>query len=67
MQMEFRLCQHFLKAHDFYEGVRAVLLERDNNPVWSPNRLGEISAEDVESYFAELKEGDLRFEDVQAA
>lgn len=65
MQMEFRLCQHFLRSHDFYEGVRAVLIDRDNKPMWQPNRLGEISDADVNVYFDALIDGDLQF--VEAA
>ena len=64
MQMEFRLCQHFLHGHDFYEGVRASLIDRDNNPRWKPNRLGAINDKEVEAYFASQPEGDLFFEEV---
>ena len=41
---------------DFYEGVRAVLVDRDNDPKWNPNelKLKEISNEVVERYFSKL-------------
>ncbi len=36
MRMEFRLALALAPAHDFVEGVRALLIDRDNTPAWSP-------------------------------
>jgi len=36
MRMEFRLAMELAPAHDFIEGVRALLIDRDNRPVWLP-------------------------------
>lgn len=63
MQMEFRLCQHFLHHHDFYEGVRAALIDRDNRPIWQPKKLDDVSEETINSYFEVLSKGDLEFEE----
>ena len=38
--LEYRLTQHFMAGHDFYEGVRAVVVDKDQNPRWRPPRLG---------------------------
>ncbi len=35
LENEFRLAQYFVRQPDFYEGVRAVLIEKDGNPQWS--------------------------------
>ena len=34
MTMEFRLAMALAPAHDFIEGVRALLIDRDNKPAW---------------------------------
>ncbi|CUW38761.1 putative enoyl-CoA hydratase [Magnetospirillum sp. XM-1] len=36
MRMEFRLALSLAPAHDFVEGVRALLIDRDNTPAWNP-------------------------------
>jgi enoyl-CoA hydratase len=59
MQLEFRLTNRFMRGHDFYEGVRAVIVEKDNAPNWKPATLADIKAEDVLAYFAALPRGDL--------
>jgi len=37
-------------------GVRALLIDKDNNPKWKPSRLEDVTQEVVESYFAPLDE-----------
>ncbi|WP_428912541.1 enoyl-CoA hydratase/isomerase family protein [Niallia sp. Krafla_26] len=49
--MELALSMNFMKNHDFYEGVRSVLVDKDRNPQWDPKTFAEVSPEDVESYF----------------
>lgn len=54
-KMEFRMSQAFMKeGSDFYKGIRAVLVDKDHNPQWSPATLEEVTDEMVESYFAPL-------------
>ena len=48
---DFILAQHFVRGHDFYEGVRAVLVDKDNMPVWEPKTLDEVSNLMVQDYF----------------
>ena len=55
-QVEYRLTQHIMKEKDFYEGVRAVLVDRDNAPKWSPSVLEAVTREKLEWYFSPLAE-----------
>jgi enoyl-CoA hydratase len=59
MRLEFRLTNRFMRGHDFYEGVRAVIVEKDNAPKWKPATLAEVTPDDVSAYFAALPGGDL--------
>ncbi|XP_058469389.1 3-hydroxyisobutyryl-CoA hydrolase, mitochondrial [Solea solea] len=59
--MEYRLSQACMRGHDFYEGVRAVLVDRDQNPKWKPSKLEEVSEQSLEQCFASLGEKDLTF------
>lgn len=44
-------------------GVRALLIDKDNNPQWNPKSLGEVTDEYIESYFKKLNpDQELNFE-----
>lgn len=51
LNMEYNLCHAFLQSHDFYEGVRALLVDKDKNPQWQPATLEEVTEEQVQQYF----------------
>ncbi|EGC35152.1 hypothetical protein DICPUDRAFT_33863 [Dictyostelium purpureum] len=55
LEMEFRISQHFLEKPDFFEGVRALLVDKDKNPKWNPSSIDQVSDDLVKSYFAPLK------------
>ncbi len=59
MRLEYRCVHRVLEDHDFFEGVRAVLVDRDQAPRWRPPRLAEVSEAAVEAHFAALPVGDL--------
>ncbi|HEY1299191.1 MAG TPA: enoyl-CoA hydratase/isomerase family protein [Stellaceae bacterium] len=61
LAFEYRLSQHFMAAHDFYEGVRALLIDKDQRPQWRPATLAEVTDAVVDTYFAPLGEGELAF------
>ncbi|MCF6292873.1 MAG: enoyl-CoA hydratase/isomerase family protein [Robiginitomaculum sp.] len=54
MQMELGISMKFIEDVDFYEGVRALLIDRDNMPVWQPAHLSDISEDKVAQYFTPL-------------
>jgi len=60
---EFRMTQHFMRAYDFAEGVRALLIDKDQTPRWRPPTLDAVDAASVEGYFAPLGARDLTFHD----
>lgn len=51
LMMELEMSINFMRCHDFFEGVRAVLVDKDRNPNWNPPTLEEIKEEDVASFF----------------
>jgi enoyl-CoA hydratase len=61
MTMEYRLSQGAMASHDFYEGIRAVLVDKDHAPTWRPATLSEVTGEMVEAWFRPLGERDLTF------
>jgi len=56
LNMEFRLVNRCCQYDDFYEGVRALLIDRDNKPNWNPSTLEEVSDDLVQTYFDNLPE-----------
>jgi enoyl-CoA hydratase len=54
MRAEFRIVSRIVEGHDFYEGVRAVIVDKDNAPRWQPASLAEVSEADVTRHFAPL-------------
>ena len=62
LTLEYRLTQHCMAGHDFYEGIRALLVEKDRKPHWQPATLDAVSAAEVAGYFTTLGERELRFD-----
>jgi enoyl-CoA hydratase len=54
MRTEFRIVSRVVREHDFYEGIRAVIIDKDQAPHWQPPRLAAVSAAEVERHFAPL-------------
>ena len=50
LEREFAAGCEVLRNHDFYEGVRAALIDKDRNPKWSPATLDEVSDEELDRY-----------------
>ncbi|XP_010269990.1 PREDICTED: 3-hydroxyisobutyryl-CoA hydrolase 1-like isoform X2 [Nelumbo nucifera] len=63
---EYRICCHVLRrdvSKDFFEGCRAILLDKDKNPKWEPSRLEFISDDMVNQYFSKVE--DEEWEDLK--
>jgi enoyl-CoA hydratase len=57
LAMEFRLAVRALQGHDFREGVRAALIDKDKNPKWQPSSLASVG--NIDPFFAPLGATDL--------
>ena len=55
LRQEFCIVQVSTLGHEFVEGVRAALVDKDRNPQWQPGRLEDVTPEEVERYFAEAE------------
>jgi enoyl-CoA hydratase len=60
MRTEFRIVSRIIHGHDFYEGVRAVIVDKDNRPHWQPATVAEVSPAQVERHFEPLGADELR-------
>jgi enoyl-CoA hydratase len=54
MRTEFRIVSRVVRGHDLYEGVRAVIVDKDQAPKWQPPALAGVSDAEVERHFAPL-------------
>ncbi|MEI9890653.1 MAG: enoyl-CoA hydratase/isomerase family protein [Caulobacteraceae bacterium] len=52
MRLEYRLACRIIRSHDFQEGVRAVVIDKDHAPRWRPAALEEVSDADLDALFA---------------
>ncbi|MGQ0674759.1 MAG: enoyl-CoA hydratase/isomerase family protein [Rhodospirillales bacterium] len=60
LRMEYRLSQGCMAGHDYYEGVRALLVDKDNKPRWKPPTLAEVDEDVMARHFdAVPADGDL--------
>jgi enoyl-CoA hydratase len=57
LRMDYRIVSRICRGHDFYEGVRAVIVDKDNRPNWAP----APSLAEIDGYFAPLGDGELTF------
>jgi len=63
LRMEYAISQTFMrKQGDFFEGVRAALVDKDQNPRWNPAELKLVTEDDVNEYFDESRSPKLHFE-----
>lgn len=50
LEREFAAGLEILRNHDFYEGVRAAIIDKDRNPKWSPATLADVQSESIDRY-----------------
>lgn len=51
MLMEYRIADRCYRGHDLFEGIRAVVIDKDGAPNWAPPDLASVSEADVDEYF----------------
>lgn len=59
LETDYRLACRCLEGHDFAEGVRAALIDKDGQPRWQPARVEDVTAEAIDRYFQPLTDGEL--------
>jgi enoyl-CoA hydratase len=52
MRAEWRIVSRVAYGEDFYEGIRAVIIDKDNRPRWRPASLAEVTQAEVDRHFA---------------
>lgn len=57
LQMDYDMVSHFMHGKDFYEGVRALLIDKDKKPHWHPDRLEMVTDSMVARYFERTHAG----------
>ncbi|MBA2711286.1 MAG: enoyl-CoA hydratase/isomerase family protein [Tatlockia sp.] len=63
LKMDYRLVNHFMQDSDFYEGIRALLVDKDKSPKWQPESLSLIDDAKVQRYFEKMTD-DLELVDI---
>ena len=61
LELDFNLAQAFIANPDFREGIRALIIAKDNNPAWNPIDIEDIDIHQMEQYFL-LKPKKLSFD-----
>ena len=61
LQTEFRIVSRIARGHDFYEGVRAAIVDKDGRPDWRPKAWADVAPAEVDRHFAPLGAGELHF------
>ncbi len=59
MKMEFRILNRMLAGHDFYEGIRAAIIDKDSKPLWRPASLDDVGDAEIDAYFQSLGSREL--------
>jgi enoyl-CoA hydratase len=62
-QQDYRISLACIAGHDFIEGIRAAIVDKDRNPVWRPDNLAEVNAEIVGRHFRSVDDLELHFSD----
>lgn len=59
LKMEFRIVSRMLIGHDFYEGIRAAVIDKDGAPHWSHRSVQDVADTEADAYFAPLGQEEL--------
>ena len=58
---EYRAALQIFVSHDFPEGIRAAVIDKDRNPQWQPARIEDVTPEIIARYFVPRGADELTF------
>lgn len=58
---DFRIAQRLMKQRDYFEGVRALIIDKDRTPRWRPPSLAEVDRQAIDRCFTPLQSNELTF------
>ncbi|WP_375608360.1 MULTISPECIES: enoyl-CoA hydratase/isomerase family protein [unclassified Bartonella] len=56
MKIENRIAHHMINSHNFHEGIRAMLIDKDKRPQWQPDKLSNVTDEMIDYYFQPVEQ-----------
>ena len=59
---DFRLALRLMDRDDYFEGARAILIDKDHRPYWNPKTIEEVDLKQIDDCFAPLDNEDLAFD-----
>jgi enoyl-CoA hydratase len=62
-QQDYRIALACIAGHDFVEGIRAAIVDKDRNPRWRPNTLADVTTGIVDRHFRSVGDLELKFDD----
>jgi enoyl-CoA hydratase len=62
-QQDYRISLACIAEHDFLEGIRAAIVDKDRDPHWQPSRLEDVTAQIVDRHFKSVGDLELTFTD----
>ncbi len=62
-RQDYRIALACIAGHDFIEGVRATIVDKDRNPKWRPDKIEDVTAEIVDRHFKSVGALELTFAD----
>ena len=61
-RQDYRIALACVAEHDFIEGIRAAVVDKDRNPAWRPDRLEAVTPDLVARHFRSVGAQELNFE-----
>ncbi len=61
-QQDYRIALACIAGHDFIEGIRAQIVDKDRKPAWRPDRLEDVTPEIVARHFQSVGDLELKFD-----
>jgi enoyl-CoA hydratase len=61
-QQDYRIALACIAGHDFREGIRATIIDKDRNPRWRPDKIEAVTPDIVDRHFQSVGKLELEFE-----